>query len=59
MTCRYAHKRIALLFTVIHETPAARVIEWPQASQGHTAERRQRQVSTETKSEQEESYACK
>ena len=29
MTCRYAHKRIATLFTVVQATPAARVIEWP------------------------------
>src|ERR1051325_3149856 len=30
MTCRYAHKRIATLFTVVQATAAARVIDWPQ-----------------------------
>ena len=30
MTCRYAHKRVALLFTVVQAAPAIRVIDWPQ-----------------------------
>jgi hypothetical protein len=30
MTCRYAHKRVATLFTLVQATPAARVIDWPQ-----------------------------
>jgi hypothetical protein len=30
MTCRYAHKRIAVLFTMVQSVPAARVIDWPQ-----------------------------
>jgi hypothetical protein len=29
MTCRYAHKRIATLFTMVQATPAVRVIDWP------------------------------
>jgi hypothetical protein len=32
MTCRYAHKRVATLFTLIQAMPAARVIDWPQKS---------------------------
>jgi len=30
MTCRYGHKRVALLFTLVQATAAARVIEWPK-----------------------------
>jgi len=30
MTCRYAHKRVATLFTLVQATPTARVIDWPQ-----------------------------
>lgn len=33
MTCRYAHRRIATLFTLVQAVPAARVIDWPQPSQ--------------------------
>jgi hypothetical protein len=43
MTCRYAHKRVATLFTLVQAMPAARVIDWPQKSI-HAAELRLRSV---------------
>ena len=57
MTCRYAHKRVAVLFTVFQETPAARVLEWPQPSQTQAVEKRERETTETTKLEEEESYA--
>jgi len=35
MTCRYGHKRVALLFTLVQATAAARVIDWPQKLSSH------------------------
>ena len=34
MTCRYAHKRIALLVTAVQTPVANRVIAWPQKING-------------------------
>lgn len=44
MTCRYAHKRVALLFTAVQTAPTARVIDWPSRSRGtsNSAEHRAR-----------------
>ena len=58
MTCRYAHKRVALLFTVVQTTPAARVIEWPQKVSG-SAEHRARILAADGKSQREAIYADK
>ena len=44
MTCRYAHKRVALLFTAVQAIPAAQVIHWPQKV-GHSAEHRLRSAA--------------
>jgi len=55
MTCRYAHKRVALLFTAIQAPVSARVIEWPHKSSN--AELRIRSVSG--KPQREGSYASK
>jgi hypothetical protein len=57
MTCRYAHKRVALLFTAVQTPVTARVIEWPQKLNS-TAEARPRAL-TSGKSPREGSYASK
>jgi hypothetical protein len=58
MTCRYGHKRVALLFTLVQATAAARVIEWPQKLTA-TAEQKGRVSSANDKSTREVSYANK
>lgn len=57
MTCRYAHKRIATLFTVVQATPAARVIDWPIKT-SHAIDQRGR-ASVTGKSQRETVYANK
>jgi len=57
MTCRYAHKRIATLFTAVQYPAAARVIEWPQKLH-HPVELRVRPVVT-GKPTREGNYASK
>lgn len=57
MTCRYGHKRVALLFTMVQATPVARVIEWPQKPSVN-GEPKVRTASP-GKSQQEISYASK
>jgi hypothetical protein len=57
MTCRYAHKRIATLFTAVQAPVAARVIEWPQKSVV-SLEARLRPALT-AKSQREGVYASK
>ncbi len=57
MTCRYAHKRVALLFTAVQSTTAARVINWPQKLTS-TTEHRNR-VPASNKPQQEMTYASK
>lgn len=58
MTCRYAHRRVALLFTAMEGTSAARVINWPQKSNSH-AEARVRAASGNGKSQRGTVYASK
>jgi hypothetical protein len=58
MTCRYAHKRVALLFTAVQITPAARVIDWPQKASFHP-DQRARGIAVSSKSSREASYANK
>ena len=58
MTCRYAHKRVALLFTVIQTMPAARVIDWPQKANSLT-DARTRGAANHGKSSRETTYANK
>ena len=57
MTCRYAHKRVALLFTLVQATPAVRVIDWPQKP-ATTQDFRVRGVTNNGKS-QRETNPCK
>jgi hypothetical protein len=57
MTCRYAHKRIATLFTLVQTMPSARVIDWPQKLNS-AAELRARS-GLNGKSSREASYANK
>ena len=57
MTCRYAHKRVALLLTAVHPNAVAgRVIEWPQRMK-NMAERAR--ANAGPKSSAEASYASK
>jgi hypothetical protein len=58
MTCRYGHKRVALLFTLVQATTAARVIDWPQKLTSHS-EQKARVSNTNDKSTREVSYANK
>jgi hypothetical protein len=58
MTCRYAHKRVALLFTAVQTTPVARVIDWPQKA-SNSAEHRARVMAAGGKSPREVPYADK
>jgi len=57
MTCRYAHKRIATLFTLVQATVAARVIHWPQ-KQSTIPDYRNR-TNFSGKSQPEANYASK
>jgi hypothetical protein len=57
MTCRYAHKRVALLFTAVQVTPAVRVIDWPQKA-SNVNDPRIRAANT-GKSQQETAHANK
>lgn len=57
MTCRYAHRRVLTLFTVVQQaTPAARVIDWPKHS---PSDKRLRHASTTDKSQPEATYEDK
>jgi hypothetical protein len=56
MTCKYAHRRVSTLFTMVQATPAARVIDWPQPSQ---SDRRIRATAQADKSTREAVYANK
>ena len=42
MTCRYAHKRVALLFTAVQTAPVAQVIDWPSHGRGTSPSAEQR-----------------
>ena len=57
MTCRYAHKRVAMLFTAVQNPPTARVIDWPQKA-SNSAEHRARLMAGD-KSPREVAYADK
>jgi hypothetical protein len=57
MTCRYAHRRIVTLFTMVQITPAARVIDWPTKVHGAIAQRGRTGISG--KSSREAVYANK
>jgi hypothetical protein len=46
MTCRYAHKRVALLFTAVLTAPAIRVIDWPQKQPAALDQRNRRAINT-------------
>jgi hypothetical protein len=58
MTCRYAHKRVALLFNVVQSAPTIRVIEWPQ-KEAATFESRVRNAGSNGKSQLEKVHANK
>ncbi|HWN97539.1 MAG TPA: hypothetical protein VNT99_21095 [Methylomirabilota bacterium] len=58
MTCRYGHKRVALLFTAVQATASASVISWPQKLAG-SSEQRPRVSPTGGKPNREASYAGK
>jgi hypothetical protein len=57
MTCRYAHKRVALLFTVVQAAPTIRVIDWPQKEVAF--DHRFRQGNAVGKSQWEKAHANK
>lgn len=40
MHCRYAHKRIAALFTQVESNTSATVLDWPQLSVHSATEKR-------------------
>ena len=58
MTCRYAHKRVALLFTVVQAAPTIRVIDWPQ-KEVMTIDHRPRHENGGGKSQLEKAHANK
>jgi hypothetical protein len=57
MTCRYAHKRIATLFSAVQAPVAARIIEWPQKL--HASLDQRGRAAANGKSQREGIYASK